>query len=126
MTDSIKLSSKHGVNPCIPICFFCGEQKNEIALLGELPNDAEAPKNLLLDYIPCDSCQSVMDEGVTVIEVDTTPNFDNQPPIQDDLYPTGRYLVLKVEAANRIFHWNEHKAGGKVLIDKELGDKVFF
>ena len=126
MTDSITLSPKHGLNPAIPKCFFCGEDKNEIALLGKLPEDIEAPKNLFLDYVPCDSCKSVMNKGVTIIEVETTPIVENQPPIQDNLYPTGRYLVLKVEAANKIFHWNEHKAGGTVLIDKELGDKVFF
>lgn len=34
--SSIKLSSKHGVNPTIPVCFFCGEEKNEIALLGRI------------------------------------------------------------------------------------------
>ena len=40
-TNSIKISQKHGVNPTIPICFWCGKEKNEIALLGKLPGDAE-------------------------------------------------------------------------------------
>ena len=41
----MKLSPKHGLNPLIPGCFWCGESKNEIALLGRLPGDAEAPRS---------------------------------------------------------------------------------
>lgn len=33
--SSIKVSPKYGVNPTIPVCFFCGKPKNEIALMGE-------------------------------------------------------------------------------------------
>lgn len=43
--SSIKLSPKHGVNPTIPVCFFCGKPKNEIALMGRMggKEDIEAP-----------------------------------------------------------------------------------
>ena len=37
MSDSIKISPKHGVNPTIPRCFFCGKEKNMVALLGRIP-----------------------------------------------------------------------------------------
>lgn len=87
MNDSIKLSKKHGVNPTIPICFFCGNEKNEIALLGELPNDAEAPKHTIINYEPCDTCKEIMNKGITVMEVTTKPNAPNQPPIQKKLLP---------------------------------------
>ena len=30
----IKLSKKHGLQPTIPLCPYCGKEKNEIALLG--------------------------------------------------------------------------------------------
>lgn len=49
---TIKFSPKHGLNPTIPVCFFCGQQKNEIAFMGRLAGDAEAPRNLILDYEP--------------------------------------------------------------------------
>lgn len=39
MSGSIKMSKKHGLNPCIPICVFCGKEKNELALLGRLKDD---------------------------------------------------------------------------------------
>lgn len=49
--SSIKISPKHGVNPTIPVCFFCGKPKNEIALMGRMggKEDIEAPRNLVLD-----------------------------------------------------------------------------
>ena len=94
---SIRLSKKHGLNPTIPRCFFCGESKNEIALLGALKNDAEAPKNIIMDYEPCDKCKEKFKEGVLIIEASQLPNVENQPPIQKDAYPTGRYALLKPE-----------------------------
>lgn len=125
MTDSIKLSPKHGLNPCIPICFFCGEQKNEVALLGKLANDDEAPMKAVLNYEPCNTCKEIMDKGVTLIEVGTMPCIKNQPPIQNDFYPTGRYCVITLEAANRIFSDKEHSLGDKMLVDAEIGDAFF-
>ena len=78
----IRLSPKYGLNPTIPVCFFCGKQKNEIALLGRISNrkrvrtawggsseqvfdsDVEAPRNMILDYEPCDECKEKFKEGV--------------------------------------------------------------
>ena len=58
----ILLSPKHGLNPTIPICFWCGEEKNEIALMGRIGDarkgeDFEAPMHAVLDYEPCDKCR---------------------------------------------------------------------
>ena len=57
MSRSIRISEKHGVNPTIPICFYCGEDKNEVALLGKLHGDKEAPMRMWIngDYEPDDS-----------------------------------------------------------------------
>jgi hypothetical protein len=30
----MRLHNEYGLNPTIPICFFCGESKDEVALLG--------------------------------------------------------------------------------------------
>lgn len=95
MSKSIPISPKHGLNPTIPICFFCRETKNEIALLGKInKEDSEAPRNVLLDYEPCDKCQADMDQGITLIEVTESPKTENQPPIQKGLYPSGRWHVV--------------------------------
>lgn len=78
----IKLSPKHGVNPCIPICCWCGEEKNEIALLGKLKDDAGAPRNAVIDYEPCEECQAKFNMGVVFIEVTKNQPYKNVMPIK--------------------------------------------
>lgn len=84
MSKSIRLSEKHGVNPCIPVCFWCGKSKNEIALLGKLKDDSKAPMNAVLDREPCDECKELMSRGVTLAE-----SSDGQEPLHG-----GRWLVV--------------------------------
>lgn len=92
---SIKLSPKHGLNPTIPICFFCGKDKNEIVLAGKInKNDDEMPMHTIIDYEPCNECKAKMDKGITLIEATTKPANPNQPPIQNGIYPTGKWCVV--------------------------------
>lgn len=121
MGKSIRLSQKHGVNPTIPLCFWCGQEKNEIALLGRLKGDAEAPRNLCLDYEPCDTCKKNMASGVTLMEAVHTPLHEGMPAIQKDCYPTGRWLVLKREAAKRMFNV---EVKDKAFLDPEAFDML--
>lgn len=136
MSNGIEISPKHGLNPTIPVCFWCGKEKNEIAPLGRIrekttnrfganvtkrDSDIEAPRRMILDYEPCDECQKMWDSGVAVIEVQETPIMPNQPEIQKGLYPTSRYVVMTVEGADRVFPqhapWSR---GQKVLVDSEV------
>ena len=126
---SIKISQKHGLNPSIPICFWCGKDKNEIALLGKLKNDEEAPEEVLLDYEPCDECKEKMEKGVLCIEV-LKENPNNLPPISKDpnnqeVYPTGRFFVITEECANRIFENSNFKKGGRCCIESDLFNLIF-
>lgn len=105
---SVTLSPRYGVNPTIPVCFWCGEERGEIALLGHIGDgrkheDIEAPMHMVLDYEPCDECKKHMDMGFTVMEATTAPNSVTNVEIQNGVYPTGRYVVLKMDAAVRIF-----------------------
>ena len=120
MSGGIKVSKKHGVNPTIPICAWCGKQRNEIALLGKLPGDAEAPKNVIIDYEPCDECKAQWEQGVAIIEVSRTPMTAGQPPIAEGAYPTGSVVVVKEEALNGGF-----KNGSKALMLTEEFRKAF-
>lgn len=100
MSKSIKLSPKYGVNPTFPVCFFCGEDKNEIALMGHIGDgrkheDIEAPMRMVLDYNPCDCCREKFSQGVLVIEVTQRPLPDGRPPISQGAYPTGRHVVVR-------------------------------
>lgn len=95
MSNSIKISPKHGVNPTIPHCFFCGKEKNMVALLGRIDSaDSEAPRNCVIDYEPCEECESKMKQGITLIEVSDAPLPDERPEIAPDLYPTGAWAVV--------------------------------
>lgn len=117
MSNSIKVSPKHGLNPTIPVCFFCGKDKNEIALLGQIGDrrkgeDFEAPMKMILDFVPCEDCQNKFAEGVLIIEVTDTPEYIGMP-IAENVYPTGRYVVVRPEALN-----GDYKAGSKALCHK--------
>ena len=98
MAKGITLSKEHGVNPCIPVCFWCGEDRNEIVLLGKLPGDAEAPMKAILDFEPCEKCKSFMDQGITLIGVTTVQPENGIPSIGDGLYPSGAWSVLREES----------------------------
>lgn len=131
---SIELSPKYGVNPTISVCFWCGKEKNELALMGRVRkrdphtgravkgSDVEMPMRMVLDYEPCDCCREQFNQGVHLVEV--TPRVDDERPAftKDDkdtpLYPTGRFVVMKTEAVQRIFNMNL-EAGKKLCLDKE-------
>ena len=130
---NIKLSPKHGVNPTIPICAWCGEQKNEIALMGQIGDrrkgeDLEAPRNCILDYEPCEHCKEQWSMGVAVLEATTVRPTPYRPPIQKqgdtEIYPTMRFVVIKPEAAERLFS-GQFSAGQKILLEDEAFEKIF-
>lgn len=126
----IKISPKHGVNPTIPICFFCGKEKNEIALLGKIGGrgeDLEAPRHMVLDYEPCDDCKAQMNMGVALIVISEEQPGDNRPPLKamdgKNVYPTGGLLVVKPEAFSEMTG-REWTAGQKCFIDTELYNQM--
>lgn len=96
MKGSIRLHPEHGVNPTVSQCFFCGKDKNEIALLGAAYK-GEAPRHMVLSYEPCDTCKEIQAKGITLIEARDYPEPHNQPPIQKEpvtMYPTGSWAVI--------------------------------
>lgn len=113
------VSKKHGLNPSMDICFFCGEAKG-IALFGKMKGDAKAPHNVLLNYEPCDKCKELMAQGTTLIEVVTEDNGNMQ--IQEGIYPTGRWSVMRSEAAKELFETDSPKVLlGKVPYTQLIG-----
>ena len=116
--SEIKLSEKHGLNPSISICFFCRGDK-DIILNGRLPGDAEAPKKVLVDYEPCDKCKEQMKLGVTIIEATQEPT--DAPPIQEGVWPTGRWCVIRTEAAKDVFGEDVRDT---ILLDKSIFEEM--
>ena len=136
---NLKLSPKYGANPVLPSCFWCGELKEEVALVGRLKinpetgeeernGDFEAKTGMVLDFDPCNKCKEHWKQGVVVAEALHKPVVKNMPPVTTDsntgkpLYLTGRWTVLKESSdfAKRI----NGKKGKLTLISKEIMDMI--
>lgn len=113
----IRLSPKYGVNPCIPLCYFCQQPKNEIILLGKSKGrqDLEAPHNVVFDQEPCDKCKEYMAQGVILISVDEAKTGANT----DNPYRTGGWAVVTDDAVRRFIKPKE-------LLDDVLTKRVLF
>lgn len=130
--DNIELSPKYGLNPTIPLCFWCREPKDEVAILGRLGKageDIEAPRNMVLDYEPCDNCRDQMMAGVTILEVSKSPTTEHQAAISDGAYPTGRWVVLREDTAEYMFkdylETIRDEETKKLLMDSEVFEELF-
>ena len=91
MSKNIKLHPKHGLNPTMPLCFYCGKETSEIALLGNAYKD-EAPKNIVISIEPCDECKEKYADYTLLVEVSSAKGS----PIK----PTGRWCAVKKELLN--------------------------
>lgn len=99
----MRVSPKHGLNPSLVNCYYCGEHK-ELALFGRLPGDQEAPREAVHDLEPCDTCVDLMSRGVLFIsvrdgEIDRTNQARDKIP---NPYRTGGWVVVREEAVSRI------------------------
>lgn len=112
--SEIKLSPQHGLNSTIPICFWCGKEKNEIALLGKIDKeDSPAPRKIVVNYEPCDACKELFSKGIHVIGCSKTPMVETMFPIMEDdkccLYPTGSMFVAPEEWIKDFLTQNERE-----------------
>lgn len=102
---SIRVSEKHGVNPSMPVCCYCGGDTGEIALLGRLPGDVEAPRKCIVSADPCDKCREDWKKGIALIEaVKFHGKFppDDTVAITNTSAVTGRVLVVSTEFVQRV------------------------
>lgn len=91
MRGSISLHPKHGVNPSLGVCFICGQDTNEILLLG-MNRGKEAPHKMI-SGTPCDECKKVLDQGgVFLVEVKDGEEGKKNP------YRTGFVLGVRRDA----------------------------
>lgn len=125
MGNSTILHPKHGLNPTLRTCFWCGKDTGELALLGAAYN-GHAPMHMVLNYEPCDACKEQFAKGITLIETTTRPT-NNLPAIDGTNYPTGRIAVVTEESIPRIF--DEEFAtrvlrARKALIDSAVWDTL--
>ena len=124
----IPLSPKHGVNPSLATCFWCGKPMG-VALVGRIrkpgDSDAEAPREACFGLEPCAECEKKFALGVHLVEVTEdgsrfggNKRFALKAQGGKTMWPTGRWVIMRPEALNG------GKAGGKALCDKETMDRV--
>ena len=98
MSDSIRLSEKHGLNPSITTCFYCGKDAGIIlpGLAGEKMakqmghSDGQMPMHCgVIDMTPCSECEDFMKKGVILIGVKDGEEGSDNP------YRTGEFFVVK-------------------------------
>jgi len=92
--SSIRLHPEHGLNPTMPVCFYCGKDTGEVALLGAAYK-GEAPRHLILNKRPCEWCRANMKLGIVLVACRKGTEADPQP--------TGAYVVITEDAATRMF-----------------------
>ncbi len=125
--STITISEKHGINPAIPKCFYCLQDKNEIILAGKLRGDAEAPRNAVWDLSPCSDCQDLMAQGIILISV----KDGEMERIEQDL-AAKRKIYEETHRSDRarrrdpfVFMPNPYRTGGWIVVtDEYLRDIV--
>jgi len=95
MNGKIYLHKEHGVNPTIPLCFVCGKEKNEVALLGSAYKD-RAPMHMVIGIEPCDDCKTKYLK-IAVLLVEVISDYSSKRK------PTGSFMVIKDAAFERMF-----------------------
>jgi hypothetical protein len=125
----IALSAKHGVNPSVQRCFWCGKSVG-VALFGRLPvhrakemfgeefaknpvgGEVEAPREVILDMEPCEGCEvwAHSKEGIFVVQAE---DGESGPK------PTGTFLCVKEDAVKS---WLDHGE----LLDSALKHRIVF
>lgn len=55
--------------------------------------------------------------------MNTQPNVEGQPPVQEGFYPTGNYMVITMEAAAKVLKGNVPEAGA-AIVDMEVFQKL--
>jgi hypothetical protein len=120
--SSIRVSKEHGVNPCIPLCYFCQEPKNELLLLGALPGDAEAPRNMVFDDDPCDKCKEHMKLGVILISVSN--DSEAKEAKEREAHRDYQERMVHATKKRRPFLANPYRTGGWVVVREEFIRRV--
>lgn len=97
---SVRISKKHGLNPSIPLCHYCGKPKNEIILTGAHGEtwakkhgitDGQMPMYVVVegDIEPCAECKKA---GIGIAEVESETDFKF----------TGRVWLISEKCVNEI------------------------
>lgn len=126
----MRLSKKHGLQPCIPLCPCCGKPKAQVALLGsggdklakamgaasgEMPMYARLPGDVEL----CEECKK---KGIEIVEIAAIKK--GKKTVHQ---PTGRFFLVSENFLNNVTdetlreRIREHRMA---YVDKETADWI--
>ena len=124
---SIRLSKKHGLNPSITICFYCGKDagiilpgaKGDVMAKKMGHEDGQMPMHCgVVDMNPCSECEKHMQQGIIIIGIQ-----DGQDPNKDvNVERTGHYMVVK----DRVFEGLRDIVSDQAVIDNILKQRWTF
>ncbi|MDR2022086.1 MAG: hypothetical protein LBQ71_02265 [Hungatella sp.] len=95
----IRLHPKYGLNPTMPMCFYCGKPKGEIALLGASYKD-EAPTCMIVGIEPCSVCKENFADYTLLVEAEGIEEYTPGQRVKDRVKPTGRWCAIRKECLN--------------------------
>ena len=116
----LRISERHGVNPSLAQCFWCGQDSGELILFGRLPQDHEAPRKVVMSYEPCEKCDKQMgrracelNAAVWIIEV------SDQPTHGDGQLAWGQHIGQGAKATREQAYKPQHYPTGRMVVVKE-------
>lgn len=105
---AIRLSNKHGVNPTVGVCMYCGREDGTIGLMGQLPGDREADGYSIISDEPCDECKGYMEQGIMLCEVVGTYTIKlRNRRTKERPRPTGTLCVVSEDFIKRVIQPDE-------------------
>jgi len=128
MGNSIRLHPEHGVAPVVTACWWCGQEKNEIAMLGAKVNKVmadldlqEPPRCLIIDDEPCDACKTHAEDNCVIAGIPDTGKAPN------GLFPRGKglYAVVKKPAILGILDEIMNQGEAKDTMMQTVRDRGF-
>ncbi len=87
------------------VCFWCNRKKGG--------DDGDPVYN---DYNFCNNCLVEVRKGITIIQITEKPN--GNPPIADDLYPTGKWIVVDADNVKEVLDGSP--VLGRVLVTRKM------
>lgn len=81
---SITTSPRHGLNAAMVKCFVCGNDTNEIALMGKIDKEDSRAPNYIMTGSLCDECKNYINDGGSFI-IEASDKYGTM---------TGRYAKL--------------------------------
>ena len=106
---TVSIHPKYGLNLTQPICFYCGQSKDQLECLGA-SCEGKAPKYMTYDIYPCKDCEIKQRDHAVTLEFDEDDD--------GNMRPTGRWSAVRNEDGDEakptcfdrighVLHWRD-------------------